>query len=222
MKASTIGWILAGLLLIALLILLLKDGCNKHPEIAVSKGDSLQYWKNKAGEVASIKKTEQDFLEVSIENKNLLDSIAKLYNSKTKYIKEYVKVTEKGEVKIVNTEVPIVKYVDSNNCPRVLFQGFENPYYIVEAQIDVKGDSSYVKLETIDTLSVVWKTVKEGGLFNRRTFLQVDMQNANPYNHITGATVYRVPQKTNAWNKWIKPVLVGAASSFATYQLTKK
>jgi hypothetical protein len=209
----------AGVLAIVLAILLLKGGCKK-PDVPVSIGDSLTYWKNKAGEVASLKKKEEDFFIQ--EKKGWLDSIAKLHNTKTKYIREVVTITEKGEVKIVNTEKAVIKYVDSNNCPTVLWQMFENPWYIAETQLDVKGDSSYVKIQTIDSLSVVWKEVREGNLFNRRRFLQLDIQNANPYNHITGASAYRVPQKTNAWNKWIKPALSAAVASYATYQLTKK
>lgn len=217
---SNFGWILFGVALIVLLIVLLKDGCGPKPDIVLSNNDSLQSWVNKQGDtIKSLKKKEEDYF---VERKGFVDSIAKLYNSKTKYIREVVKITEKGEVQIVNTETPIVKYVDSNNCPRIIYQAFENPYYLAEATLDTHGDSSKLLLETTDTLSVVWKQVKEGGLFNRKTFLQLDLSNANPYNHITGAEVYRVPQKVNAWNKWIKPTLVGIAAATVTYQLTKK
>lgn len=218
---SKAGWILIGGMVILLIIIFLVGTCDtKKPDIDVSQGDSLQYWKNKAGEIASLKKKEADYF--AEEKKGWLDSIAKLHNTKTKYIKEVITVTTEGKVEIVNKEIPVIKYVDSNNCPRILWQMFENAWYIAEVTLDTQGDSTKLLIESRDSLTIVAKTVREGGLFNRKEFLQFDFQNTNPYNHIQGATVYRVPHKTNAWNKWIKPALAAAVASGVTYQLTKK
>ena len=212
--------ILAICFAIVLVIILLYKCDSENNSVVATTDDSTQYWKNEAGRAtASLKMVQDNF---GNEEKKWKDSIAKVYKTKTKFIKEVVTVTQKGEVQIINTTTPVIKYVDSNNCPTVLYQGFENPYYIVEAQIDVNGDSSFVRVETSDTLTVLWKEAKEGGLFNKKTFIQLDVSNANPYNKVLGLQAYRVPQKVSRWNKWIKPTLTAIAVGVVTNRLTKK
>lgn len=184
--------------LIAILIILILIGvfakkCDGNKVVVTGPLDSVIYWKDKYNnEVASLKGYEAQF---AYEEKKLLDSIAKVHNSKVKYIKEYLTVTEEGKTVIVTKDKPVITYVDSGKGKEIknVFQMFENPYYIAEATIDLTGkDSSKLALQTVDTLSVVWKEVKEGNIFHRKTFLQLDVTNKNPYNQITGLQAYRV------------------------------
>lgn len=188
---KTIG--LVCILVILILIGVFAKKCDGNKVVVTGPLDSTFYWKDKYNNnVASLKGYEAQF---AYEEKKLLDSIAKVHNSKVKYIKEYVTITEEGKTVIVTKDKPVITYVDSGKGKEMksVFQMFENPYYIAEATIDLTGkDSSKLALQTVDTLSVVWKEVKEGNIFHRKTFLQLDVSNKNPYNQITGLQAYRV------------------------------
>ena len=248
---SNAGWIVSMGLLIALLLCFLLDNCHSKPEIGV-QNDSVQYWKNKNGElVASIKQREQDF---GLTAKSYLDSIARLYNTKAKDIKEAVTIAMRGKATIKGSGKTTVVYdptpdyfdyrliIDSPDlwepskpggplkinypCPpqiKSLSEIFLDPYYTVQATIDKDGDSSFVEIQTYDTLSLVWKEVKEGNFFNRRNYLQVDVKNANQNNVVIGLQAYRAPTpKPNAWNRWMKPALIGAAAGYIGYRIGRK
>lgn len=197
---SNAGWIVSMGLLIAILLCLLLDNCHGKPEIGV-QSDSVQYWKNKNGElIASIKQKEDAFNVVSA---GFLDSIAALHHTKAMDIKEAIsialkgKATIKGEGKTTIVYQPVEVWRDTGQpCPphiKSLSEIFLSPYYTVQATIEANGDSSFVEIHTYDTINIVTKQVKEGNLFNRRNYLQVDVRNANPHNVVEGLKVYRVP-----------------------------
>jgi hypothetical protein len=201
MKIS-IGWIVAGVLAIVLAVLLLKD-CGGKPDIVQTTNDSITYWKNAYGQtIASQIKKETDFAKTTA---GYLDSIAKLHNTNKKDIKEAVQVALRGQATIKGSgNVKIVYepvYVDSGSyspppCPpqiKSLSEIFTDPYYTIQATISTE-DSSFVEITTLDTVTLVTKEVKEGNLFNRRSYLQVDVRNANPHNQVVGLKVYRVAE----------------------------
>lgn len=176
-------------------VFLLLKNCNAPKPDIVAVQDSTQYFKNKYGEVAAIKQREEDFFRVK--EAGYLDSIAKLHNTKAKLLLEVTTLKQKGTVTITVASPPIIirdtlpgGYVEWISVQET----FTNPYYNAAVSISLDGsDSSRMKLETFDTLTIVTKTVKEGGLFNTKKYLQVDAVNANPYNRITGLQVYRQP-----------------------------
>lgn len=197
-STKTRNYVLAvvGLLLIILIMSLFLKKCNAvKPEI-IAAVDSVQYWKNKAGQVmASVKQYESDFNRVK---EGLLDSIAKLHNTKQSLINELISFQQKGSVSVPAAGKPEIVYRDTGTTkdgPKLLFvsQHYSNPYYKAVATIRLDGESPPLELQTYDSLRIVFKTVKEGGLFNRREYLQLDITNTNPYDSVYGVTAYRKP-----------------------------
>lgn len=181
---------------VAIIVLLLIKQCNAPKPDVIAIADSTQYYKNKLGqEVAALKQREEDFYRVT--SANFLDSIAKLHNSKASLLKEVAILKQKGSVTITVATPPIItRDTIQGQCPDLVSvqEQFTNPYYQASVNISLNGqDSSRLTLQTFDTLSIVTKTVKEGGLFNKKTYLQVDAINSNPYNHISNLQVYRQP-----------------------------
>lgn len=203
MKITSRGWSNISFLLlgagIAVIVFLVLRGCNEpKPDVIVNTGTDSAYYINKMGqEVAALKQREEDFYRVTSEN--FLDSIAKLHNTKASLIREVAILRQKGTVTITVPGKPVITTDTiqvAGNCiiPTAVAQDFVNPYYSANVFISMNGqDSSRLLLETYDTLTIVTKTVKEGGLFNRKTYLQVDAKNSNPYNHIANMQVYRKP-----------------------------
>lgn len=197
---NTKKWaILIGILVVAILgVLFWIKSCNKGKPDIIAIKDSSQYWKNKYGEEnISKKQREQDFNTTTA---GYLDSIAKLHNTKERLINEVAVLKQKGTVRIITPGAPEIVYKDTGSTKFVELSGvtnvrqhFENPWYRADVDISVAGDSSSIALETFDTLRYVAKTVKEGSIFNRRTYLQVDAVNTNPFNKISGLEVYRKP-----------------------------
>lgn len=193
------GWVNISLIgvgvIVAVLVMLLINKCNQpKPDIVATSNDSTQYYKNKLGqEVAAIKQTEQEFYRVK--EAGYLDSIAKLHNTKAKLLQEVTTLKQKGTVTIAVASPPIIKRdTIPGQCNDItsMEQVFTNPYYYAEVSLSTK-DSSRILIETFDTLTIVSKTVKEGGIFSSRKYLQVDAVNSNPFNHITGLQVYKQP-----------------------------
>jgi hypothetical protein len=192
---------------IVVLIILLIRGCGKlHKPEKTASNDELFYWKNKAGkEEASRKKKEEEFA-VSELNK---DSLARLLKVKSSQLREYVVVNTRlsDELNGVKGRPPIVVYDttyvhdksgDYKDCPpqiRSLQQTFVNDYYVADATISSDPAESKIFLQGVDTVRVAWKRVKEGSIFNRKHFLQLDVSNANPNNIVAGLKAYRVPEK---------------------------
>jgi hypothetical protein len=114
-----------------------------------------------------------------------LDSIAKIYDTKPKVIKQVVTITAKGEVELKPDSVVVHDTVKAA-CPQVksMRQTFSNPYYKADA---ILGDGARITLKTFDTLTLVTKRIKGG--------MQVDVRTANPYSMITGVKSINVPEK---------------------------
>jgi hypothetical protein len=187
---TAIVWI--GVLLFALLTKC--NQCGKN--VAITKGsDSTLYWKNKAGDaVVSQRQTEEEFSRI---NKKLLDSIAKVYKVKTKNVKEVVLIYQesKSDVPVAPGSQSADYFPPVDNCPPLvknMRDSFANQWYKAAVQI---GDSSYLHLSVKDSLAIVWKTVKTGGLFKRKEFLQVDISNTNPDVRLSGVQTYRTAPK---------------------------
>lgn len=153
---------------------------------------------NKAGDsVVSLKGTEKTF---SLISKRIADSIADVYDTKVKNLKEVIIAQTRTIAYLQSTgpvEIDFMPPDTSQNkdCPpaiKNMRQTFTNPHYTARVQI---GDSSYLHLEGRDTITGVWKQVKEGKLFNRHKYLQLDLSFADTSRHVTGLLAYRVPDK---------------------------
>jgi hypothetical protein len=169
-------------------VLICEDACgHRHPDTG-GTADSTRYYKNKLGEtVAYIKKKDEDYAKAIWD----LDSLAILFNTKPKFIKEFIQVVSQTRDTIYSTKPPITIY--QGDSVRMLSQMFESNYHIAEVTIDRLGDSSRLLISSVDTLDVLSKTVKEGNIFNRRHYLQIDVKNRNPNTLITHINAYRQP-----------------------------
>lgn len=167
-------------------VLLCEDACgHKHPDTG-GTADSTRYYKNKLGEsVAYIKKKDEDYAKAIWD----LDSLAILFNTKPKHIKEFMQVVSQTRDTIYSTKPPITIY--QGDSVRMLSQMFESPYHIAEVTIDRLGDSSKLLISSVDTIDVLTKQVTEGGFFNRRKYVQFDIKNRNPNTVITQVNAYR-------------------------------
>lgn len=188
----------AGFLILIALFLFRYSSCDSdHPDPGGDRGsaDSLFYWKNKYNElVASQKGTEAEFSVQDPRIKRIIDSVARVYGTKPKNVKELVITTTEGASDvpvsgpvIVGTDSGEAEYVTGDAC--TWMEGsFISPYYNARVRL---GDSSYMRLQTRDTITYLWKTVKQGNIFNRKTYLQLDINHANPDIIVTNTTAYR-------------------------------
>lgn len=188
--------VIAGILLAVALFFWYRS-CNKKTSgTQVPWTDSVSYWKNEYGKEFASRKAAAD--QFAISRSIDLDSMASLFNGKTKLLQEVAVLKQKGSVVIKTPGAPTIVFKEkrdtvSGECLTIdrVEQDFSSPYYKAHAIIPLNGDSSSLKLETYDTLAYVARLVREGGLFNRKTFLQIDASNSNPDNKITGLDVYR-------------------------------
>jgi hypothetical protein len=181
------------------ILLFRPTGCGKGGTITRGTADSTIYWRNKHDQVvASQKALAEQFSVQDARISHLLDSVARVYDTKSRNIQELVIATNKGLSRLkpsTRVEIDVDTVNVPGNCPpRVLRmrQQFKSPYYLAFVQL---GDSSYLDLHSIDTLTYLWKTVREGGLFNRKSYLQLDVTHANPDITITGLTSFRRLEK---------------------------
>lgn len=193
---------LAGLLVV-LIILFTCNHLNPPPVQGSSEQIDTLVWVNDAGDiVSSVKGTPDAFAVVY---KKEADSIAKVFRVKEKNLLEYIVALEHTNTDLladVNSKEadyysPVVHGKDT--CPPVqknLRQTFSSPYYIAKAQL---GDSPYLHFEAFDTVTVLWKKVKEGNILNREIFFQLDVSTANPDTKVSGIKAYRIYEKPKKW-----------------------
>lgn len=196
-KIPTWVWQVIAVTLFLLILFFWYKSCNKA-SVLPPTNDSIAYWRNKVGEEVASRKAAED--QFSIFNEEYLDSIARLLDTKAMLLKQITVLTQKGKATLTTDNIPIVKFKtdtlhvgDSAYCPDLVSaeQGFKSPYYNAYAIISLNGGTSSLSLETYDTLLYADKIVKEGNIFNRKRFLQVDVTNTNDSAHITGLNVYR-------------------------------
>lgn len=221
---TVIKWvIIAGLLIIGIVDVHMH--CKSTPGDQVQTSDSAFYWQNKYGEAfSSLQKKSIDF---GIEEQKYLDSIASLNETKAKLIQEAITYRMKGSGTISAPGLPEIKYIKDSNqkCPDQvisLTKLFQNPYYTLNVTIDRLGHNSTAVIQTFDTLSSVFKLVREGGflgIFNVKESLQLDIHSANPYNKIDGIHAYRVPVPPP--KKWGLGIGFGYGYSFVGAQGVK-
>lgn len=202
---SGIGEILKWIAIIAVIgfiIFAITRECNSvKPVVVKPLSDSVSFYKNKYGnQVAYQKGQEQQFAYIE---KRYKDSLAKLHRN----ILEAVSIRMRGRAVVQGSGKPTIVYdttyamsfpMSLDSCPpqiKSLDDIFLSDYYTVQAHIETNGEGSFVEVQTYDTLSFIVKEVKEGGLFNRKTFIQVEASNANPHNIIENMKVYRVATK---------------------------
>ncbi len=158
-------------------------------------------WINDAGDiVSSLKGTPEAFAVV---DRKEADSIAKVFKVKEKQLLEYIIALEHTNADLladINSKEADYFPVDTTkDCPpeiKNLRQTFINPYYIAKAQL---GDSPYLHLQAFDTVTVLWKKVNEGSIFNRRHLIQLDVSTANPDTKVSGIKAYRIIEKPKRW-----------------------
>jgi hypothetical protein len=211
--------------LAAILILDVHMHCKSGTGDQVQTSDSAFYWQNKYGDMfASLQKKSIDF---GIDEQKYLDSIATLNQTNSKLIQEVISYRVRGKDTITAPGVPEIKYVKDSNqkCPDQvisLTKMFTNPYYNLNVTIDRLGHNSTAIIQTFDTLSSVFKTVREGGflgIFNVKESLQLDIHSSNPYNKIEGIHAYRVPVPPP--KKWGLGIGFGYGYSFVGTQGVK-
>jgi len=221
MNSKFIPWLIIAALALILFIDV-KMHCGNPSPTGQQTPDSTLYWRNKYGDAyASLQKKEIDF---GIEEQTYLDSIAALNNTQANLIKEVISYKSHGIDTIwEQTEPGVITVHDTLNpkCPDqviALSKTFRDPYYTADVTITRLGHNSKIIIESFDTLTSVFKTVKEGGFlgFNQKEFLQLDIHSANPYNKITGLHAYRVPAPEP--KKWGIGLFVGYGYSFGTSQ----
>jgi hypothetical protein len=178
--------IIAAIIVTAVVCFLVCRKCHNG-----NSDEVVNYWKNKADDVvASLRMKE---VELSMVERKYLDSIALIYKTKPKFIKQVVTVVQKGEVELKpDSFVVVVHDTVKAGCPPVaksMRQTFSNPYYKASATV---GEGAKLILRTFDTLTLVHGWVSTG-LF--RSKLQVDVSNTNPYSMITGIRSVSVPER---------------------------
>lgn len=162
-------------------------------------------WMNNAGDIVSSLIGDPEAFAVY--KKDIIDSLAAVYNTKPKKIIEYVVVETKTEAEIKPDGPSAADYfpVDSTkDCPpavKNIRQNFSSPYYSAQVQI---GDSSYMKLQAYDTATIVWKHISKGNIFNRRSAIQLDVSMANPNVKVTVKEAYRIYEKPKKWGVGIQ------------------
>ena len=123
----------------------------------------------------------------------LLDSIAKVYNTREKYLQELLIIATRSHI-----DIPIVPGTEEqdyfppvDSCPPQIknMRGtFATRWHTAKVQL---GDSAYLQLESRDTITGIWKTVKEGNIFKRKEYLQFDINFADTSRKVTHMTTYR-------------------------------
>lgn len=156
-----------------------------------STRDSVQYWKDLYGKsVASVRTTEYELGEKNYRVAYLLDSIARVRYTIPKKIRELVYVTVEGKTRFRDTGSFQIRYdtVGGGLLTTSYSKTFKSPWYTAEVSL---GDTSYLNLQSRDTITGIWKEVSTGGLFNRKQYLQFDLSFADTSRRVTGLTTYR-------------------------------
>jgi hypothetical protein len=193
------------ILLIALLIeaaVLLT--CHHSPASMQDNTEQVEtsVWVNGGGDiVSSLQGKPEAFAKV---DQHFADSLAKVYKTKEKNLVEYIAALEHTNADLLadaNDHATDYFPVDTNkkDCPpqiKNLRQTFYNPYYIAKAQL---GDSPYLRLQAFDTITVLWKKVNTGSIFNRKHLIQLDVSTANPDTKVSGIKAYRINEKPKRW-----------------------
>lgn len=144
--------------------------------------DTTTHWKNKYGQVIASTTT----AVVTSKDAKLfinMDSLAKVFATRAGNIKGYVKATTQGSVSIPAVGQPQIVYREKGEydqpVPPVKYMtgSFASAYYTANVRL---GDSPYLRLSSLDTITFVQKQAKKGRFFSRRYFTQVDVFNANP------------------------------------------
>ncbi len=181
-------------LIIAVMLMTGKLSCNKPPKV-VAPIDSTFYWKNRyEKEVASQRGYAQQF---ELVQRRIADSLALAFDTKARLIKEWIMAYTRTQADIpavfesrqYDYAPPVI--INNTECPpqvKRMRQAFHSPYYDAQVQL---GDSSYLHLQGTDSITVLWKLVREGRLLNRRKLLQLDVSNANPDTRIIGLKSFR-------------------------------
>lgn len=180
---------------VVILMIVWQRACTSNKPEAIKPIEKIR-WINASGDsVTSLKGTAEQFSQI---RKKTIDSISRIYDVKVKHLQEILIAVTSSQTDVpADPDTKETDYVPpaKPDCPpavKNMRQIFSNPYYAIRAQI---GDSSFLHLQAFDTLTVVWKRVKEGTLFNRKRYLQVDVSTANPFTQISGLQAMRISEK---------------------------
>lgn len=209
MKTGTVFLIVLALAVVGLLLFEFK--CHRHNDGDVDMTgtkDSLLMYRNQNNQLTfAIKQREEIF---NREREGLLDSIARIYRTTGKQIRDLTILTTKGKTIIYAKGKPEIKYVHDtvrvegdDGYPDIEYvsQAFNSPYYSGRATLYMNdAAASKFEIESRDTMTILTREVTEGGFFSRRRYLQQEFVFANPDNHVTGAETYRRPlPKQKRW-----------------------
>ena len=196
MTEHTLNRVLIAFVIVWGICIIVLWNCNGMEKTVVKPVTIIERWKNNAGDsVASLKGFQEQF---AYREKRIADSLAKVYNTKTKHLQEYIIALQQTIANVPATGNISIEYDPDrslDHCPpaiKNMKQRFANPYFDITAQI---GDSSYLQLQAFDTITVLWKKVNQGSIFSRKHYLQLDVSNANPYTRTAGLMSYRIEEK---------------------------
>lgn len=188
-------WGTVGLAIIIFLMVWMFTSGNCNQQKVVAPIDSTTFWKNKFNQAVASQKGFT--VQFQLKEKRMADSLAAIYNTKAKWLQEWILAfTEtKADIPPVDKE-PEIEWdppilINNMECPpqvKRMRQSFKNKWYDINVQI---GDSNYLHLVKRDSITVLWKIVKEGKLFNRRTLLQLDVSLADTNTKVNQIKAYR-------------------------------
>jgi hypothetical protein len=177
-------------------IVALIHACNKKPVIVTPVGPEIRAVNKGGDSMTSLKGFAEQF---AYREKFVADSVARVYGARIKDLQEYViaNTQTNSNVTPVDTsrEYEYLPIPPNRDCPpqiKSIREKFTSPYYDADVRV---GAGSYMYLTAFDTITVVWKKVKEGSLFNRKHYLQLDVSTANPDTRVYGLKAYKVPER---------------------------
>jgi hypothetical protein len=206
--------------------------CNENSRLAVSNKGLYDYEHSRLDTLLNkqgLKVTETKPAETysADDIKKLSAEVFDLKKSNERQIKEVAALVRVNQgVKIKGDSVikyyPVVmddvdSMVSIHECvlPPRKFSN-ENKNYSIAGTVLLDG----VKIDSIELNNTVSFRIaeKKNGLFSPRETV-VQAINSNPYFTNTGMQSIVLKPKPSAWNKWIKPIVIGAASLIIKNQL---
>lgn len=206
--------------------------CNENSRLAVSNQARYDYEHSRVDNLLNkqgLKVTETKPAETysADDIKKLSAQVFDLKNSlerKIKQVDAFVRVNQGVKIKgdsvikyypVVMDDVDSMVPLNTVVLPPRKFST-ENKNYSIAGTVLLDG----VKIDSIELNNTVSFRIaeKKNGLFSPRETV-VQAINSNPYFTNTGMQSIVLKPKPSAWNKWIKPIVIGAASLIIKNQL---
>lgn len=198
---NILGWLVA---IVALVIMALSmRACQKNKDereelasMLKAEQDTTKHYRNALGEEVATRMVVEGGLKNMKEffTKEEMKELEDRFDLKFKNLRSYISVASKGDVILPPVGEPVIVYKDVPGAPgktiSYMKQLFAGQWDSVNVRV---GDSAYAHVRYWDTTRLVLKDTVTGGLFNRKRYSLINVQNANPNvrNTITGAYLVR-------------------------------